>query len=325
MTDMLYVDPQDKSPLTCGGSNDNAIYRGKKNQYAVIDEIVDFRYPKELHEKDRKAKAFYDDRAESYENNLHLTFLTHQLDEGTCRNAFINQLQLTSESKVLEIAAGTGRDSLLIAGRLGYDGELHLSDISLPMLRVCREKLADIEVPAYYALVNAVHLPYPDGYFDAVYSFGGIGEFSNIKQSIGEMVRVSKAGGKIVIGDESMPPWLRNTYYSKVLTTTNPQFAAEVPLQHLPVEARNVCLRWVIGGVFYLIDFEVGEGEPDADFDFSIPGERGGTYRTRYEGQLEGVTPETKSLAYQAIRKQGVSMHDWLDKVVSSAALKELS
>ena len=126
-------------------------------------------------------------------------------------------------------------------------------------------------------------LPYPDGYFDAVYSFGAMGEFSNIKQSIAEMVRVSKTGSKIVFGDESMPPWLRHTYYAKVLTTTNPQFAAEVPLQHLPVEARHVRLKWVIGGVFYLIDFEVGEGEPNADFDFSIPGERGGTYRTRYK------------------------------------------
>lgn len=325
MKHCFYVDPQDHAPLDCCGSNANTIYQGKENNYTVLDDIADFRYPKALHEVDRQAKDFYDNRAEAYEENLHLTFLTHRVDEETCRNSFINALKLTPGSKVLEIAAGTGRDSLLIAKRLGRHGELHLSDISQNMLRICRAKLAKVEVPAHYALVNAMHLPYPDGYFDAVYSFGAMGEFSDIKQSIAEMVRVAKTGSKIVFGDESMPPWLRHTYYARVLTATNPQFAAEVPLQYLPVEARDVRLKWVIGGVFYLIDFEVGEGEPNADFDFPIPGERGGTYRTRYDGQLEGVTPETKNLAYQAIRRKGMNMHDWLDKVVSNAARKELS
>jgi hypothetical protein len=83
-------------------------------------------------------------------------------------------------------------------------------------------------------------------------------------------------------------------------------------------------LRWVIGGVFYLIAFTVGEGEPAADFDFEIPGPRGGTYRTRYLGQMEGVKPDTKSLAEQAREKKGLSMHQWLDQVVREAALRDL-
>src|SRR6185312_9190617 len=95
---------------------------------------------------------------------------------------------------------------------------------------------------------------------------------------------------------ESMPPWLRKTTFAKTLTLTNPQFDAPLPLEHVPIEAREVNLRWIIGGTFYLIDFTVGEGEPPADFDFEIPGPRGGTRRTRYLGQLEGVRPESKDL-----------------------------
>jgi len=92
----------------------------------------------------------------------------------------------------------------------------------------------------------------------------------------------------------------------------------------MPIEARDVCLRWVIGGVFYLIDFKVGAGAPDADFDFEIPGPKGGSYRTRYLGQLEGVKAETKRLAEQAREKRGVSMHQWLDEVVRQAALRDI-
>ena len=65
-------------------------------------------------------------------------------------------------------------------------------------------------------------------------------------------------------------------------------------------------------------------GEPPADFDFPIPGPRGGTYRTRYLGQLEGVKPETKALAMQAREKLGISAHDWLDAIVRREAERVL-
>jgi hypothetical protein len=97
-----------------------------------------------------------------------------------------------------------------------------------------------------------------------------------------------------------------------------------VPLADLPVEARDVHLRWIIGNMFYVLSFTMGEGEPPADFDFPIPGARGGTHRTRYFGQLEGVTPRTKQLAQKAREKLGISMHDWLDDLVRREALSVL-
>ena len=75
--------------------------------------------------------------------------------------------------------------------------------------------------------------------FDAVYSFGGLGEFDDIKKSLKEMVRVCKLGGKIVVGDESMPVWLR-ILFCKVLTETNKQFLEDLPLKNIPIEARKV-------------------------------------------------------------------------------------
>jgi ubiquinone/menaquinone biosynthesis C-methylase UbiE len=294
------------------------------NEYPIQHGVPDLTYPRELAEKDEYARSFYDGRAEAYDKNLHLTFKTHREDEQKVRNQFMDALALQPNHRVLEVSCGTGRDSEIISQRLGPDGKLCLQDIASGMLERCRQRMAGSSVPISYCLSNACYLPYADNYFDAVYSFGGLGEFSDIKRSLAEMVRVSKPGAKIVVGDESMPPWLRETEFAKILTTTNKQFMAPLPLQEMPIEARDVCLRWVIGGVFYLIEFTVGEGEPDADFDFEIPGPKGGSYRTRYMGQLEGVTPETKRLAELASQKKEASMHSWLDEVVREAALRDL-
>lgn len=328
----LYVCPETRSTVslkTVLEEMDHEIMSGllvsqEGAEYPITHGVPDLTFPRKLSQPDQYARSFYDARAEAYDQNLHLTFKTHHEDEQKLRNEFIDTLELQPAHRVLEVACGTGRDSEIIARRLGPQGQLCLQDIAVQMLERCRQRLSGTDVPAAYCVSNACYLPYPDKYFDAVYSFGGLGEFSDIKRALAEMVRVSKIGARIVVGDESMPPWLRETEFAKILVTTNKQFLAPLPLEQMPVEARNVSVRWVIGGVFYLIAFTVGEGEPTADFDFEIPGPRGGTYRTRYLGQLEGVTPDTKSLADQAREKKGLSMHTWLDQVVREAALRDL-
>ena len=328
----LYVCPGSRTPLKLQSGtaeSDGEIVSGvlvseTGNEYPVAHGVPDLTYPRELAEQDEYARSFYDGRAEAYDKNLHLTFKTHRVDEQKSRNQFIDALELQPNHRVLEVSCGTGRDSEIISQRLGPEGQLCLQDIASGMLERCRQRMTGTSVPTSYCLSNACYLPYPDKYFDAVYSFGGLGEFSDIKRSLAEMVRVSKPGAKIVVGDESIPPWLRETEFARILVTTNKQFLAPLPLAEMPIEARDVCLRWVIGGVFYLIEFTVGEGEPDADFDFEIPGPKGGTYRTRYLGQLEGVTPETKRLAELAREKKDVSLHRWLDEVVRQAALRDL-
>jgi len=287
--------------------------------------IPDFTFPKMLNKVDETARSFYEGRADDYDKYLPLTFKTHNEDELSVREGFIDCLGLKGGERVLDLACGTGRDSELIAQRLGDKGQIFCQDISVDMLKNCVNRLEKLPLKKEILMGNAVYLPFEDNFFDAVYSFGGLGEFSDIRASLKEMARVTKVGGKIVVGDESMPPWLKETEFAKILITTNPQFNASLPLAEIPVEAREVQVRWVIGGVFYLIEFRVGDGEPTANFDFEIPGSRGGTYRSRYEGQMEGVSPEVKELAYKAVQKKKLSMHKWLDKIVKDAALKDLN
>jgi len=321
MRPFSFLDPETKAPLSRQSRGDGEVLLSESGtEYPVQGGIHDLTHPRELSAKIEQVREHCDLRAEDYEKYLPLTFKTHGVDELAVRNEFVDALELKQDAKVLEVACGTGRDSILIANRLGDESELHMADLSRGMLEICQNKVKPAQANSHFCLLNAAYLPYPNNYFDAVYSFGGLGEFEDIKQSLAEMVRVCRTGGRIVVGDESMPPWLRGSYFSNVLLETNAQFAAEIPWKDMPVEARDFRLRYVINGVFYLIDFTVGEGEPKADFDFPIPGFRGGSYRTRYEGKLEGVTPEAKQMMLEVCRKYNISKHDWLDQVVRESA-----
>ncbi len=327
MKKAIFVDPETKHPLLISGSDENSdatLSSSSGKSYKVANGVAHLIYPESLNDQDAGSRDFYEGRADQYEGTLHLTFVTHNLDEMATRQRFIEKLHIKSGSKILEIACGTGRDSALIADKVGPSGELHLQDISADMMRICRRKLENHPAVASFALANALHLPYPDNYFDAVYSFGALGEFSDQARALKEMVRVAKVGARIVVGDESVPVWLRKTEFYHILKETNPMFEAPLPLSAIPVEARETSIHFVIGQAFYLIEFTVGDGEPVGNFDFPIPGVRGGTYRTRYQGKLEGISPEAKKIAWDAVKKRQTSMHDWLDNLVRSAAEKEL-
>ena len=293
--------------------------------YYIEEGIPDFTYPQELTGICLDQKRYYDQAADDYDRVAHLTFTIQNEDETAVRQRFVDLLRLSPEDRVLEISCGTGRDSVIIADRLGSSGKLHLQDISKKMLLQAVAKLRSARVPVDACAGNACYLPFPDRHFDAAYSFGGLSVFGDIKRALSEMVRVVRPGGRIVVGDESMAPWLYETEFGRILLNNNPLFQAKVPLEAIPSQAREVTLRWVIGGVYYLIDFTVGEGEPSGQFDLAIPGRRGGTLNTRFYGKLEGVTAATKEMVHQAADKAGKSLHQWLDETLRAAAQQGLN
>jgi hypothetical protein len=102
-------------------------------------------------------------------------------------------------------------------------------------------------------------------------------------------------------------------------------FADPNPLALIPVEARNVGIRWILGNAHYVVDYTVGVGEPIGNFDLELPGHRGGSFNTRYFGKLEGVTEETQKLYEKAAKKSGMSLHKWLDSTIKEKALNDLN
>lgn len=318
-----YVSPIDHSPLI----NKNGFLEDSSgNIFEVINGVPNFVYPKELSKSDLDSLEWYKNNAAFYDEFLPLTFDTFGVDEDKEREKLVKNLHLNSDHKVLEIGCGTGRDSEKILNYLGAEGELYLQDISPEILKIAVDKFSNKKFDAnvFFSLSNAYYLPFPDHYFDRVFHFGGLNTFGDLPKTFSEIIRVTKPGGRVVVGDENMPIWLRETEFGKVLMNSNPHYRYHLPLEHLPIEARNVSLEWFIGGVFYMISFDVGTGEPYANLDFEIPGIRGGTHRTRFYGHLEGVKPETVQIAKRAREKSGKSMHQWLDDAIQAAASQDL-
>jgi ubiquinone/menaquinone biosynthesis C-methylase UbiE len=327
----IYHCPRTKRPLTCHADQllGEEVISGSLSaegtpSYPISDGIPDFVLRDGLGAEQSETLSYYENAAGIYDDVAHLSFTIQNCDEESKRRQFAELLQLKPHHRVLELACGTGRDSVNIARALGAEGRYYLQDLSRGMLDRCRQKLKHAAVPVELCTGDACHLPFPDGWFDAVFSFGGIGVFGDIGASLREMVRVARVGARVVVGDESLAPWLYDTEYGRILLNNNPLFKAGLPLAQLPPQARDVRVQWMVGGVYYLIDFAVGQGEPPANFDLPIPGARGGTLRTRYLGRLEGVTPEALELARRAGAKSGKSMHAWLDGAVRGAALREL-
>ena len=321
----VYVCPETSQPLKltidkeASGEVISGFFENHDGKlFPIFDGFPNLVFPDNLNEIQQEQLEYYEKNAKIYDSVQNLTFDIQGVNEQEVRKKMVRELNLKEDDKVLEIACGTGQDSLNIAAQLGEAGELFLQDISKEMLKQCREKLKGQKVNPEFVIGNGSFLPYPDKYFDSLFSFGGLNVFEDPKAALAEMVRVVKTGGRIVVGDESMPPWLMDTEFAKILLHTNPLFKNKVPLEIIPVEARDVAVQWLIGGVYYLISFSVGEGAPQGNFDIPIPGKRGGTLRTRYYGRLEGVSKQVKEQVLKAADESNMSIHEWLEQSLSS-------
>ena len=296
---------------------------GGAKRYEVKNGIPDFLDRATLVGPAAEAHEYYSKTSQVYDEYLPVAFELFNADEHEVRDLLTDLLQLEPGQKVLDLTAGTGKDSLMIAEKLKR-GEIWLSDITRGMLDVAKDRLRQVDLVQELAVADACALPYRNGAFDAAFSFTGLNSFRDVPAGISEMARVVRKGGRVVFCEKAVPPWLRDSEYGRILIEANPMFIEEIPLRHLPKNARKVEVRWIMAEAFYVISYEVGEGEPKGNFDLELPGARGGTFATRYFGKLEGVTPEVKQLAMKARAKSGKSLHKWLDEVVRAAALEEL-
>jgi len=321
----IYRSPIAGERLSVVESGDDAleIVDRSGNRFPIVEGVVDFTAGATLARKDEEARRVYDVQAgDIYESAMRWLWQAFKEDEAVVRNSTLDRLDLQPGQRVLEIGCGSGSDSELIAKRLSH-GELFVQDLSKEMVTLCKRRLASLRQPSLaveYSVAAGRPLPFADNSFDRVFHFGGLNMFSDIGGSLCGMGRVAKPGGKVLVGDESVGPWLRESEYGKIVIKNNPLCEAQAPLEKLPENARDVSLSYIIGGTFYLISFTVGTGVPAIDLDLQHNGTRGGSMRTRYFGQLEGVTVEAKQIAIEAAKASGKSLHAWLNEAVREKA-----
>jgi len=299
--------------------------------YAVEQGVPNFLEIQALTPVEVKTKAEYDNVAEAiYDVAVDWQFAAMYEDEDAVRESMVDMLGLKPGMRVLEVGCGTGRDSFRLARRLGKGGHLHMQDLSPGMVHACVRKMAEYDQRLHftcefdYSISSATSLPFPDDFFDAVFHFGGFNQFGDLVKGAAELTRVTKPGGRVLYGDEAVAPWLKGTEFERIVTTNNPLFDADAPLHTIPTCARDVTVRWIINNCFYVISYCKGDGLPKLNLDLPHRGWRGGTMRSRYFGQLEGVTVEAKAMVREAAARSGLSVHEWLDQLVKRQAATDL-
>ena len=153
-------------------------------------------------------------------------FLNHFLSLGidrAWRRKAISRLKASKPKRILDVATGTG-DFAIEALKLNPDQVIGV-DISDGMLDVGRKKLKARNLDRI-ELRNAdsEKLPFEDNYFDAVIVAFGVRNFENLELGLGEMLRVVKPGGQVVILEFSKPSkfpmkQLYNVYFTTILPT----------------------------------------------------------------------------------------------------------
>ena len=106
---------------------------------------------------------------------------------------------------VLDIATGTG-DLAIIINKLLMPASITGCDISEGMMQIARRKCEKRGITNIkFEKEDCTALSYPDNSFDAVTSSFGIRNFQNLDKALGEMRRVLRDNGHLVILELSSP------------------------------------------------------------------------------------------------------------------------
>jgi demethylmenaquinone methyltransferase / 2-methoxy-6-polyprenyl-1,4-benzoquinol methylase len=110
--------------------------------------------------------------------------------------------------RVLDVATGTGDMAIELARRVTPGGEVVGSDFSNAMLARARAKVqargADAVIPCF-EWADAMALPYANDSFDAAIVGFGVRNFEDLALGLGEMARVVRPGGAVVVLEITTP------------------------------------------------------------------------------------------------------------------------
>ena len=153
--------------------------------------------------KREQVECLFDSIAPTYDA------LNHTLSVGfdrMWRHKAVKALANYHPQTVLDVATGTGDFALLLARELKLH-KVTAVDISEGMMRVGRVKAAreGLEDVVLFQKEDCCDLSFEDARFDAVTVTFGIRNFENLDACMGEMLRVLRKGGHLVMLELSYP------------------------------------------------------------------------------------------------------------------------
>ncbi|MDN5899357.1 MAG: demethylmenaquinone methyltransferase [Brachybacterium sp.] len=138
---------------------------------------------------------------------------------GMWRDLMVQALEIEPGEQVLDLAAGTGTSAAAIAHA---GARVVAADFSLGMMSEGRRRGA----PVPFVGADGQHLPFTEDSFDAAVISFGLRNVHDPRRALGEMVRVVRPGGRVVVCEFSTPTWGPfRTVYEKYLLRALPAVA----------------------------------------------------------------------------------------------------
>lgn len=155
------------------------------------------------------SKSKKEEVAEMFNNiSAKYDFLNHFLSLGIdklWRKKAVKMLRSVHPKRILDIATGTG--DFALESLVLKPTQIVGLDISSGMLEHGRVKMKKKGVDNIITmqLGDSESIPYEDNYFDGLTVGFGVRNFENLEKGLGEMLRVVRPGGKLIILEFSKP------------------------------------------------------------------------------------------------------------------------
>jgi SAM-dependent methyltransferase len=131
-----------------------------------------------------------------------------------------DSLRLLPDERVLDVACGSGNCALAAARRTW--GNVTGADFVPALLERGRERAAAERLAVEYVEADAQNLPFGDGEFDVTVSVFGVMFAPDHQRAAGELLRVTKPGGRIGVASWCPDGGLQNFFAAIVKHTGGP-------------------------------------------------------------------------------------------------------
>jgi len=145
-------------------------------------------------DKDKIVSKVFQEVFEEYDlmNDL-MSLGIHRLWKKT----FINWLNPQKNTKLIDVASGTGDIAKLFLDKVNYKSSVCCLDKNKGMLEISKKKFSKINNIKWYCN-NAEKLPFKDDEFDYYTISFGIRNINNIDNALSEAFRVLRPGGRLL-------------------------------------------------------------------------------------------------------------------------------
>ncbi len=211
---------------------------------------------------------------------------------------------------VLDLATGTGIVAKKLAERLGVDGKIYGVDLNTAMMRLAKERCADISCAIEFVESSAEAIDLPDASVDYVYCQQGFQFFPDKQAAAREIYRLLRPGGRAIL--TTWLPLSECPFFGAICTALNecdePDIAAIMarPFDHMPADelrqpfdaqpfakvqleqdVREMCIT---GGIERA--YQTVFGTPIAPLLEALPNVKQEAFRNAMLGQLEKLRGE---------------------------------